>query len=320
VPSLPSEKEAKKRRGGWQTARSAFVSSFRLKVKVDQAAAAAEEAAPRKGFTTMKGRLWEKTKQRRETERFANKRLVPLSKKEYESLRSLFEKYDKSEDGVLSKEEFTLGISEMQPVLQPHALGMFQSTDKDATGWISFEEFLGMHCPWLHPLQMAKCIRKYGAPWGKSEQEHEEHAAQQAAKALDDITVSSEEREDIERVFETWARESGSPVKRSDLSFATVKQRCHDLLDPYTLREWFHQYGAGQGAGGAGKRIGRDAFVALVSGHYKTKDVATEEPGEGQEGDEKHMRQVSEQQQLVKALYGKKLTNSQNLAGTATVA
>lgn len=302
VPTLPSES---KKNGGWHTARSTFVSSLRLKVTVDQEQG--DQAPPVSGFTTMKGRLWEKTKQRREAEKFTSKKLVPLSKKDYQALRSLFEKYDKSEDGVLSKEEFTQGISEMQPVLQPHALGMFSSTDKDQSGWLSFEEFLSMHCPWLHPTQMANCIKKYGKPWDISEEEKDAAEMKRKAKALRDVTVSVKEQGDIEKVYDSWARESGSPVKGGGLSFQTVKQRCEGL-DSYTLRDWFHEYGT---PGVGGKRLGKSAFVALVSGHYKSKGTAEGEPTQGNEN---HERRVKEQQELVRSLHGRKLTNSQQVS------
>jgi len=197
----------------------------------------------------------------------ANKK-KPLNLKEYMYVRELFEKYDKNEDGILSKDEFEIGVTEMHPVLKLHALGMFQATDKDRNGWMSWIEFLTMHCPWLSQDQLKFCTKKYGGPWGTSEEEEEAKLKKKREQELADLTVSQAERHEIEQVFDSWCRKSGSPVKgQRGLSFKCLKRHCEGI-DPYTLGEWVHQHGMeGQ------KRITKAEFVNLVASHYNTASI-----------------------------------------------
>merc|ERR1712028_201077 len=90
---------------------------------------------------------------------------APISRREYEAIRDLFERYDQNEDGLLDREEFQATIQVQNPILAKHAVGMFGAADKNKNGEMSFLEFLTMYCPWISDPVAQKCIVKYGAPW-----------------------------------------------------------------------------------------------------------------------------------------------------------
>jgi len=210
--------------------------------------------------------------------------LAPMSRREYEAIRDLFERYDQNEDGALDREEFQAAIQIQNPILAKHAVGMFGAADKNKNGEMTFVEFLTMYCPWINESTAQRCITKYGAPWQhpNSRMTPVKHRLHHSAilphfesrrpvkKNLvpQRADVSKEDIEEIEEVYEKWMSEGG---KRSGagMSFKMMKSHCEGV-DPYTLGEWHHK-------SAAGKDLTKEEFVALISSHYGDVVAATPE-------------------------------------------
>jgi len=239
-----------------------------------------------------------------------SRKLGPVGASEYASIVALFEQYDSSEDGVLNKTEFAAAVRHMQPTLGQHALGMFDAADKNKDGWISFDEFLRMQCPWLSENQARLCIKKYGAPRGLLKEGADAPSPSSAtAQSCAVDLLSAEERSDIEAVYEAWCTK-GSPLKASagnssssGLSFSSLKKHCAGI-DPYTVGSWLHQHSSEEE-----HRLSKEDFVAMIAEHYRgTKPQADNR----QEGDSKSdgMRNSDRMGYLVTSLSGDFLSSA----------
>jgi len=75
-------------------------------------------------------------------------------------VKVLWDQYDANQNGFVDLQEFTTALTRMNPALASHARSMFNSFDKNNDGVLSFAEFFKMEVPYASMKDIEAVIDK----------------------------------------------------------------------------------------------------------------------------------------------------------------